>query len=66
MNPIEMVKDEAFKATGKTPTDDTAEYVLWEETGYPCFWPISTENPTPEACLRAQVRTWALANVKGK
>lgn len=61
---IEIIQDEAFRAVGKTPTIDTAEYVLWEHTGYPSFWQINKENPTPEACLRAQVRKWALANVK--
>lgn len=39
---------------GRTLTDDQLEYVLWEETGYPCFWPDSTK--TPEENLRAQVR----------
>lgn len=56
---IEVVKQEAEAILGKYISDDLAEAVLWEHTGFPSFWPINETNPTPEACLRAQVREWA-------
>jgi hypothetical protein len=58
MKIIEAVKEEAAKY-GVKLDDEGAEHVLWEETGWPAFWPIAAENRTPEACLRAQVREWA-------
>lgn len=45
--------------------DGDLEHVLWAHTGYPCFWSISEENPTPEACLRSQVREWARTVIQG-
>lgn len=54
----EAAKEEALKF-GVVLKDDDLEHVIWEHTGYPCFWPISEANPTPEACFRSQVREWA-------
>ncbi len=51
--------DEECAKVGVELTDEEVEHVLWAHTGYPCFWSTSETNPTPEACLRAQVREWA-------
>lgn len=53
--PVEIVREEAMKL-GKTVTDAEAEYIVWEETGYPAFWDIPKDGKTPEECLRKQVR----------
>lgn len=50
MKPIEIAK-EVFP--GKP--DDFISFVLWEHTGYPCFWSTSAEYPTPEAVCRKQL-----------
>ena len=65
MTVLEAVKEEAAKFW-LALTDEEAEWVLWEYTGYPCFWPISEVTPTPEACLRQQVREWAATNTATK
>ena len=52
----EVVKEECLKA-GVTLKEEDVEYVLWEHTGYPSFWP--DPNKTPEENLRMQVREWA-------
>lgn len=49
---LSVVREEAAKF-GREVTDDHAEYVLWEFTGYPCFWPDAAK--TPEENLRAQL-----------
>lgn len=48
----DVVREEATKA-GKTVLDDDIEFIVWEFTGYPCFWPDSTK--TPEENFRAQL-----------
>lgn len=45
---------EVAAGLGFSPGPDEVKYVLWEHTGFPCFWPDSTS--TPEENLRAQVR----------
>lgn len=65
MTILDAVKEEAAKF-GVELSDADAEWVLWEQTGYPSFWPISGLTPTPEACLRAQVREWAEKVSKAK
>jgi len=57
----EVVREECLKA-GVTLKDADVEYVLWEKTGYPCFWPDSTK--TPEENLRMQVKEWAKSQGK--
>lgn len=49
---LEVIHEEAAKA-GRSVADGEAEYVLWEFTGYPCFWPDAAK--TPEENLRAQL-----------
>ena len=33
-------------------TQDEVDYILWEYTGFPCFW----ETNDTEACLRKQLQ----------
>jgi len=36
--------------------DRTQLYLLlWERTGFPCWWEIPDEGYTPEECLRTQL-----------
>ena len=32
--------------------DDEVDFILWEQTGFPCFW----ETEDTEACLRKQLQ----------
>ena len=32
-------------------TDDQVNYIVWNDTGWPCFW----ENEDWQACMRRQV-----------
>jgi len=57
MTVIEAIQEEAAKL-GVVLSAKEADWVAWEHTGFPHFWPISEQNPTPEACLRMQVREW--------
>lgn len=34
---------------------DFIEYMVWERTGYPCFWDIPSSGSTPEECFRKQL-----------
>lgn len=36
-------------------TDDEADYILWEHTGFPSFWNIPEEGETPEECCKFQL-----------
>lgn len=36
-------------------SDEFIEFVLWERTGWPCFWNIPEDGNTPEECLRNQL-----------
>jgi len=36
-------------------TDEQADYILWEHTGFPGFWNIPNEGNTPEECCRQQL-----------
>uniref|UniRef100_A0A6M3JJC5 Uncharacterized protein n=1 Tax=viral metagenome TaxID=1070528 RepID=A0A6M3JJC5_9ZZZZ len=36
-------------------TDDFLEYVIWNETGYPCFWCIPEDGANPVECFRKQL-----------
>lgn len=59
----DVVKEEAAKH-GVVLSDDLLEHVLWEKTGYPCFWPDATK--TPEENLRMQVGEWAREQKRSK
>jgi len=48
---LEAAKEEAAKF-GRVLTDDEAEYVIWEHTGFPAFWNIPDDGATPEECFR--------------
>ena len=37
-------------------SDDEAAHMLWEQTGFPCFWSIPEDGNTPEACCRKQLQ----------
>jgi hypothetical protein len=55
MTALEIVKDEASKL-GKQLDDDSAGYLLWNNTGFPSFWRIPEDGNTVEECIRKQVR----------
>jgi hypothetical protein len=57
-SPIDIVKDEA-RLQGLEISDMVADYILWEETGWPAFWSIGKAHnlkETVELSLRRQVR----------
>jgi len=47
-------------------TEDLAELILWECTGFPCFWQIGIDGDTPIQCLHTQLRGWAKVAVLSK
>ena len=51
MTPIEIVQEEG-KKLGFNVSETDADYILWEETGFPSYWPDRTI--TPEENLRVQ------------
>lgn len=51
----DVVRSEAV-ASGRVVADDQIEHIVWEFTGYPCFWPDSAK--TPEENFRAQLREY--------
>ena len=57
---IAQIVREECAAYDITLKDEDIEYVLWEETGYPCFWPDVTKSPKEN--LRHQIREWAERN----
>lgn len=38
-------------------TDETADYLLWEKTGFPLFW-NEKDGDTPEECCRTQLKRY--------
>ena len=50
---IELVKEYFPDATG-----EEAEYILWEETGFPAFWDIPRDGRTVEECCRKQLQEY--------
>ncbi len=53
---LNIVKEEAQKA-GKGPIDDAlAKHILWEYTGFPCFWNTPEDGKTAEECVRTQAK----------
>lgn len=66
MTGIDIVKEEA-EGLGMQLTKEQIDFVLWEQTGFPCYFMLDEEHPTPEARLRQQVRDFlrgARARVK--
>lgn len=51
MNWLELVKQYFPDAT-----DEEADYILWEHTGFPEFWNIPKDGKTNIACCRKQLR----------
>lgn len=53
-------KDKTFAAVVREyfpdATEDFIEFVLWEKTGYPCFW----DTDDTEVCLRKQLEEFLL------
>ena len=60
---LEVVQQEGRKILGEEISDKDADWILWEHTGFPCFWPDRTASP--EENLRRQVREF-LQNVVEK
>lgn len=54
MTPIQIVQEEGRK-TGRDVSDADADYIVWEHTGFPCYWTKEQGN-TPEEYLRTQAR----------
>jgi len=56
MNPHPKTKDKTFGEVVReyfpNASDDEVGFILWEKTGYPCFW----ETDNTETCLRKQLR----------
>jgi hypothetical protein len=65
MSVADLVREEAAKF-GVAVADSDFDLIVWEHTGYPCFWATTPELPTPEAVFRSQIREWAQAASKGK
>lgn len=36
-------------------SEEEVEFILWEKTGFPCFWDIPKDGNTEEECLRKQL-----------
>lgn len=48
---LELVREYFPKAT-----DEEANGILWECTGFPCFWNIPQNGLTAEQCCRNQLK----------
>lgn len=51
-----QVFEEELAPFGLKLSDDEREFILWEKTGWPCFWSPKKGERTPEDCLRRQLR----------
>ncbi len=49
MTALELVKETA-RGLGHSISDDEAGYILWNETGFPCFW-----DGAPTLCIQRDV-----------
>ena len=54
MTPKEMVKEEAEKL-GRVISDETADYILWEYTGFPEFF-ILRDGESRDDAMRREIR----------
>lgn len=52
---VDVVRQEL----GEWVPEDFAVYVLWNHTGYPCFWNIPEDGESPLECIRTSVRRYA-------
>lgn len=43
--------------------DEVLDYLIWNETGFPCFW-APEDGATPEECLRKQLMDVKYENQK--
>jgi len=52
-----IIQEEALKVHRKIkkPSKDDINYIIWNHTGYPCFW-STKEGETVEDCFRRQIR----------
>ena len=39
-------------------TDEVADCILWEHTGFPSFWRLGEDNSTIEECCRKQLQEY--------
>ena len=49
-----MTYGEIVRKYFPTATDDKVDFILWEHTGYPCFW----KDSDVEKCLREQLEEY--------
>lgn len=59
---VEYAKALASDEHGLLLTDDEAAYIIWNETGWPCFWP-DTRAASPQTSFRVQLREAFAARV---
>ena len=45
-------------------SDEDREFVAWEFTGWPCFWNIPADGPSPVWCFRKQLREFREGRAK--
>lgn len=57
MTALEIAKEVA-KDFGIELSDQEADYVIWEQTGFPEFWNIPKDGNSPEECLRTQLKVY--------
>jgi len=46
-------------------SDDFVEFIVWEHTGFPCFWSIPEDGNTVEECFRKQLKEFQEELQKG-
>jgi hypothetical protein len=50
--------DVARQELGADVSQDEADYILWNHTGFPHFWDVGVDGDTPEQCCRTQLRKY--------
>lgn len=63
VNTYRLVRKLVRPYVGMLSKDD-CEDIIWNHTGYPCFWP--DKNITPEENLKKQILEWAQEAAKRK
>ena len=61
MNLLELVKHYFPDVT-----NEMADHILWTHTGFPMFWHLTNEYPTPMARCRKQLRELKYKIKRGK
>lgn len=51
-----MIPADVVREYFPNANDDLAEHILWNHTGWPCFWLIPEDGNTPEECMRTQLQ----------